>query len=294
MGNCMQPKDRALPNRRGLKPTQKQGARELKNNYHIENNTQVLGTGAFGKVFLTHNKHNKSHMVAIKVMNKNKLKDHLDAIQEEVQILTKLDHPNIVKYYETYIDEKYIYLVMEYIGGGELFDKIAKQENQVFTEPDAADYMKKLFSALNHMHAQGVVHRDIKPENIMLTQSGELKLIDFGLSKRQSGNKKLKTIAGTPYYMAPEVLEGSYDSKCDTWSLGVLLYVFMSGYLPFQGDNRNEVFTKIQNAQYHFNHREFKTCSKEVIDLIEKLLVVDPKKRLTAGQALKHPWFVKI
>jgi|TARA_B110001450_G_C17227316_1_gene322000 serine/threonine protein kinase len=108
-----------------LKSKEKQGAKELKQNYQIDNNTKVLGSGAFGKVFLTHNKHNTSHQVAIKVLNKNKLKDHLEAIQEEVGILTKLDHPNIVKYYETYVDEKYIYLVMEYIGGGELFEKIA-------------------------------------------------------------------------------------------------------------------------------------------------------------------------
>lgn len=141
-------------------------------------------------------------------MNKAKLKDHLDAIQEEVNILTKLDHPNIVKYYETYVDEKYIYLVMEYIGGGELFEKIAQQKNQVFSEEMAAIYMRKLFGALHHMHSQKVVHRDIKPENIMIASNGEVKLIDFGLSKRQDGNKKLKTIAGTPYYMAPEVLEG--------------------------------------------------------------------------------------
>ena len=141
-------------------------------------------------------------------MNKSKLKDNIEAIFQEVSILTKLDHPNIVKYYETYVDEKYIYLVMEYIDGGELFDKIAQQENQVFSEEMAANFMRKLFSALNHMHAQGVVHRDIKPENIMLTKSDELKLIDFGLSKRQEGDKKLKTIAGTPYYMAPEVLNG--------------------------------------------------------------------------------------
>ena len=93
--------------------------------------------------------------------------------------------------------------------------------------------MRKLLSALQHMHAQKVVHRDIKPENIMVAGEDELKLIDFGLSKRQQGNNKLKTIAGTPYYMAPEVLDGLYDSKCDIWSLGVLLYVFMSGYLPF-------------------------------------------------------------
>ena len=101
----------------------------------------------------------------------------------------------------------------------------------------------------------------------------------------------MKTIAGTPYYMAPEVLDGKYENKCDTWSLGVLLYVFMSGYLPFQGENRNEVFTKIQSAKYHFNHKEFKECSGEVIDLIKKLLVIDPKKRLSAADALHHPWF---
>ena len=129
MGNCINSKngngvDYKSGNTR-LKTTQKQGAKELKLNYQIDNNTKVLGSGAFGKVFLTFNKHNVEHQVAIKVMNKKKLENHLEAIQEEVRILTRLDHPNIVKYYETYIDEKYIYLVMEYIGGGELFDKIA-------------------------------------------------------------------------------------------------------------------------------------------------------------------------
>jgi len=125
----------------------------------------------------------------------------------------------------------------------------------------------------------------------MVSSNDELKLIDFGLSKRYETNQKMKTIAGTPYYMAPEVLDGRYDNKCDTWSLGVLLYVFMSGYLPFQGENRNDVFYKIKNAKYHFDHKEFKDCSKGVIDLIKKLLVVDPKKRLSAKDALRHNWF---
>lgn len=212
MGNCINAKSGNVSRgNQSLKSNQKQGAKELKANYQIDNNTKVLGSGAFGKVFLTFNKNLTDFKVAIKVMNKNKLRDHIEAIQEEVQILTKLDHPNIVKYYETYVDEKYIYLVMEYIGGGELFDKIASQKNQVFSEEQAKDYMKKMFGACHHMHSQGIVHRDIKPENIMLSVTGELKLIDFGLSKRQEGNKKLKTIAGTPYYMAPEVLDGKYD-----------------------------------------------------------------------------------
>ena len=127
----------------------------------------------------------------------------------------------------------------------------------------AKGYMKKLLGACNHMHSQGVVHRDIKPENIMVHENGELKLIDFGLSKRQKEGKKnqLKTVLGTPYYMAPEVLDGKYNCKCDIWGLGVLLYVFMSGYLPFQGENRNDVFFKIKNVNYHFNHPEFESVS---------------------------------
>ena len=194
-------------------------------------------------------------------MNKVKLSGHLDAIQEEIEILTKLDHPNIVRYYETYIDERYIYLVMEHIGGGELFDKITSQVNQVFTEDMAAYYMKNLLSACNHIHAKGIVHRDIKPENIMITATDEIKIIDFGLSKRYKKGAKLHDMAGTPYYMAPEVLDGEYDNKCDIWSLGVLLYVLMSGYLPFQGANKAEVFGKIKRGKYHFNHEEFKICT---------------------------------
>lgn len=125
--------------------------------------------------------------VAIKVLNKERLKENILAIKEEVRILTRLDHPNIVKYYETYDDTKYMYLVMEYCSGGELFDRIAKQKDQVFNESEAATIMKKLLRAINHCHASGVVHRDIKPENIMYGRDNEIKLIDFGLSKSVSG-----------------------------------------------------------------------------------------------------------
>jgi calcium-dependent protein kinase len=155
---------------------------ELKQNYRISATTHVLGAGAFGKVFLSENIADPSFKVAIKVLNKGKLKGHVDAIRQEVKILTKLDHPNIVKYYETYDDAKFLYLVMEYCSGGELFDKIAKKKNQVFNESEAAEIIKKLLRAVNHCHSVGVVHRDIKPENIMYGRDGEVKLIDFGLA----------------------------------------------------------------------------------------------------------------
>ena len=153
--------------------------------------------------------------------------------------------------------------------------------------------MQKFFSALNHMHAQGIAHRDIKPENIMIADYGEVKLIDFGLSKRTEPNKNMKSMAGTPNYVAPEVLNGDYNAKCDTWSLGVILYMLMCGYLPFDEENDKELFASIKKGRFYFNHVEFKKCSKEVIDLITKLLEVDVNKRLSAAEALKHPWFQK-
>ena len=175
---------------------------------------------------------------------------------------------------------------MEYINGGELFDKIASSDNNVLTEKLAHEYMKKLLGAICHMHSQGIMHRDIKPENIMLTSDNELKFIDFGLAKRFVKNKELKTIAGTPHYIAPEVIEGHYTDKCDMWSLGVILYVMMCGYLPFDGRSQSRVFSKISAGKYNLNHNEFNECSKEVMDLITKLLEKDPQKRLSAEQAL--------
>lgn len=151
--------------------------------------------------------------------------------------------------------------------------------------------MRGLFQAINHCHAQGVVHRDIKPDNIMITADNTVRLIDFGLSKATKNNKNMTTVAGTPFYMAPEVLEGSYSAKADIWSLGVLLYTLVCGYLPFQGNSAPEVFRKIKEAEFHFNHAEFETVSEECKDLIRKLLIINQKKRLDGQKALNHPWF---
>ena len=170
---------------------------------------------------------------------------------EEVNILNRLDHPNIVNYFETYDDKKYIYLVMEYVKGVELFEKITKRSDQKFSERTAAHYMEQLFKAINHCHANGVIHRDIKPENIMITDKNEVRLIDFGLSKIKT-KKSMQTIAGTPLYMSPEVINGDYGMESDVWSLGVLMYTLVSGYLPFYDRTTASVFRKIKECEWEF------------------------------------------
>jgi len=150
--------------------------------------------------------------------------------------------------------------------------------------------MERLFKAINHCHSLKIAHRDIKPENILINDNGDLKLIDFGLSK-QVKTKKMHTIVGTPYYIAPEVLQGKYGVKCDIWSLGVIMYILLSGYLPFGGNGAAEVFEKVQEGEYSFSQKEWNKVSDEAKDLINHMLEVDTKKRYSAEKCLKHKWF---
>ncbi len=180
-----------------------------------------------------------------------------------------LDHPNIVKYYETYDDVKFIYLVMELCPMGELFDMIVEGEH--FTEKDAALVIEKLLRALLHCQTINITHRDIKPENIMYSEDGEVKLIDFGLAKHNKNKKQaMHTIAGTPYFIAPEVLKRDYSKECDIWSLGVVLFMMMTGNYPFDvsSNNRTELFNKIQKGEFQFPDFVSTSLSIECKDLI--------------------------
>jgi calcium-dependent protein kinase len=203
-----------------------------------------------------------------------------------------MDHPNIVKYYETYEDEHYIHIVMEYLKGEDLFKLLLNKKKESFTEKDIAEILTCLLKALSYIHNQGIVHRDIKPENILFSKSNNyntLKLIDFGLSTKMKSDSRFRV--GSPYYMSPEIIEGEFCYKSDVWSVGVILYVMLTGRFPFNGKSNEEVFEEIKNKNYNKRYLEDTKCSDLVKDLVSKLFIKDIKNRLTVEEALMHPWF---
>ena len=179
--------------------------------------------------------------------------NQIEKLMKEVSILKLLDHPNIIKVYEVYQSKYKLFIITELCTGGELFDRI--KEMQSFTENQAAKYLLDIVSAVMHCHKRGIVHRDLKPENLLFENKdpdAKLKLIDFGTSQFFDKNRKMKKLIGTYYYMAPEVINGGYDQKCDVWSLGIILFIMLSGFPPFNGRTDKEITTKIQNAPLSF------------------------------------------
>jgi len=258
--------------------------------YKMENRT--LGEGAYGSVSKgVHKTLNVAR--AIKTMSKASVK-HVRRFQQEIQILKDMDHPNIIKLFETFEDDRNFSLVMELCTGGELLDRIVEAGH--FTEKDAAAVVQQMLSAVFYMHKNGVCHRDLKPENFLFFDKGPinkniLKMIDFGLSARfEESGPVLHTKAGTPYYVAPEVLQGEYDQACDLWSCGVIMYTMLCGHPPFYGKTDNEVLRKVKKGIYSFDHKCWKHISQDAKTLIGHLLKYNPKERYTAEQALKHPW----
>ncbi|CAD8105530.1 unnamed protein product [Paramecium sonneborni] len=258
--------------------------------YDIESS---LGEGTFGRVSLVKQKSTKI-LRAMKQIAKDKiLVSQREKMIQEVNILKDLDHPNIVNIYELYQDERYYYLITEYLSGGELFDKIQQKKN--LNEKIAANYMKQILKAVNYCHQRNIVHRDLKPENILFDQRAteqNIKIIDFGTAKQIISNTQLKQKTGTPYFIAPEVIDQNYNSKCDLWSCGVILYIMMSGKPPFNGTNIDDLYRNIKNGYVDFTGCEWELVSQDAKSFIQKLLVVDPSKRISAEQALKDPWIV--
>ena len=248
----------------------------------------VLGRGAYGEVRKAiHLATNESRAVKIIYKQDCNTEDQ-QKIFKEINVLRQLDHPNIVKIYEYFHTDKFIFIVMELVSGGELFDKIVEAKS--LSERQAAHYAEQIFSAVSYMHSQGYVHRDIKPENV-LCEGTMVKLVDFGTSREYDHQKKMKATHGTPYYIAPEVLQHSYDERCDVWSCGVILYILLTGIPPFNGTNDDEILAQVQKGKASFDIPEFKGISDSVIDLLQKMLTLNPKKRPTMQEVLLHRWF---
>ena len=260
---------------------------------------EKLGEGSYGTVWKV--KQRKTNLIrAMKKITKNtnSKSETVNEIINEIELLKKLDHPNIVKIFEFFIEPDGYYLITEYCGGGELFDAIKK--NGCFTEPVAANIMYQIFNAINYCHqTNNIIHRDLKPENILIVNKDEstgfynVKIIDFGTAKIYEKNKNLNKIIGSSYYIAPEVLLKNYNEKCDIWSCGVILYILLSGRAPFTGQRDGDVLQKIKQGHYDLKRKPFDKISVEAKDLIKKCLEMNKNRRISAKDALNHPWFAK-
>jgi len=260
--------------------------------YNIDK--KKLGEGSYGSVSKCTPKTPKAGGCerAIKTISKAAMKD-VERFKMEIAIMKVMDHPNIIKLYESFEDHRNIYLVMELCTGGELFDRII--ESGHFTEVQAATLVQQIVKAIYYMHEAHICHRDLKPENFLFQNKDSidkspLKIIDFGLSCEFHEGQYMKTKAGTPYYVAPQVLQGKYDQLSDLWSVGVIMYVMLCGYPPFSGDSDSAVLSKVKTGKFSFNSADWKHISEDAKDLIKCLIKLNPAERYSAEKTLRHVW----
>ena len=254
---------------------------------------KLLGEGSYGKVWLVKHKI-LGKLFALKIIKRKNDIYFNNKVQKEIQILKKLDHPFILKIIEFHSTETEYHIITDYCQNGELYSEIVNRGR--FSEREASFIIYQILLAIRYCHNMGIVHRDIKPENIMIERkeaSGLLrvKLIDFGVAKIFSLNVNHKTIVGSNIYMAPEVLRANYNESCDLWSIGVILYILLIGKPPFNGKNENAISFAIKKGKYDILNSQYESLSQNAKDLISKLLKYDPEERITAKEALNHPWF---
>ena len=249
-----------------------------------------LGKGKFGNVYLAREKRTK-FIIAMKVLFKSQISDAniTHQVIREIEIQTHLRHPNILRMYGYFYDEKRIYLILEYAPKGELYKELNKQPNKRFDEIRTATYIAQLADALRYCHTKSVIHRDIKPENLLLGLNGELKVADFGWSVHAPSSRR-DTLCGTLDYLPPEMVSGkTHNHTVDFWSVGVLCYECLVGKPPFYATSNDETYVNIKKLRYTFPS----FVSEDARDLISKLIVTEPDRRLDMDGVLMHPWIVK-
>ncbi|XP_035731168.1 calcium/calmodulin-dependent protein kinase type II delta chain isoform X12 [Vespa mandarinia] len=259
-------------------------------NYDLK---EELGKGAFSVVRRCVQKSSGLEFAA-KIINTKKLSARdFQKLEREARICRKLQHPNIVRLHDSIQEENYHYLVFDLVTGGELFEDIVARE--FYSEADASHCIQQILESVHHCHYNGVVHRDLKPENLLLASKAKgaaVKLADFGLAIEVSGESQAWFgFAGTPGYLSPEVLKKEpYGKPVDIWACGVILYILLVGYPPFWDDDQHRLYAQIKAGSYDYPSPEWDTVTPEAKNLINQMLTVNPSKRITANEALKHPW----
>ncbi|XP_055354632.1 serine/threonine kinase SAD-1-like [Paramacrobiotus metropolitanus] len=251
--------------------------------YRLE---KTLGKGQTGLVKLgVHCVTGKK--VAIKIINKEKLSESvLTKVEREIAIMKLVEQPHVLALYDVYENKKYLYLVLEHVGGGELFDYLVKKGR--LTPKEARKFFRQIISALDFCHSHGICHRDLKPENLLLDDKTNIRIADFGMASLQMNGSMLETSCGSPHYASPEVIRGErYDGRrADVWSCGVILYALLVGALPFDDDNLRNLLEKVKKGVFHIPHFVPPECQ----NLLRGMIEVDPNKRMTIAQIIRHPW----
>ena len=256
-----------------------------------------LGAGSFGKVYEAEHIATSQRRAVKEIIKSPGSHEQQSQFLSEVSILSTLDHPNIVRVYELFETAEKYYIAMELVVGGELFDFLS--QNRQLSEPVAARIMAQVLGAVWYCHQHKIVHRDLKPENLLLEKMPNshvdiaIKIIDFGTSCLMSPDNKLQQRIGTAYYIAPEVLGMEYTEKCDIWSCGVMLFVLLCGYPPFNGRTNMEVMSKVRLGQFAFEGESWAPISDEAKSLIRRMLTKNYENRPTAEDCLKDPWLKK-
>jgi serine/threonine protein kinase len=278
---------------------------DIERRYRVD--PRVLGTGNHGSVregtdIATGERR------AVKSIRKCDGRAGTGSIAREIALLREVDHRGIVGLVDVFEDDMYVHIVTDLCGGGELFDRIIQKtqrgcdggdDGPCFSEGEAARVVYQILDAVSYLHDRDIVHRDIKPENILFDTPDEdspVKLIDFGLSRKHAAGgvePPMSSFVGTPYYIAPEVLNKKYDRSCDLWSVGIVAYTLLSGYPPFNGADNDRVLDAVRGGRYSFPAVDWGRTSRESRDFVRRLLQKDPRRRMTAREAMAHPWILR-